>query len=115
MNGQDLGRLAAMARMVQDAGTARLRQAAEAREAVRAQIAALDATRPTCAPQDTGEAKVAFAYEQWASRRRATLNIELAKREAVCLGLLEAARHDFGRARVIDRLIEKGGRAKPPR
>lgn len=110
MSDPRLPRLAEMARLVQEAGTARLRQAVEAREAVRAQIAALDATRAKAAPQNAAEARVAFVYEGWASRRRATLNLDLARHEATCLSLLDEARLAFGRARVIERIIKERGK-----
>ncbi|WP_395542539.1 hypothetical protein [Neotabrizicola sp. sgz301269] len=102
-----LARLAQMAQMVEEAGTANLRRAVAAREAVRAQIEALDASRARAAPRNAAEARIAYAYEAWASRRRAALNLDLAKHEALCLSLLEEARVAFGRARVIDRLIAR--------
>lgn len=100
-------RLAQIARLVEEAGMASLRRAVAARESVRAQIDALDATRAKSAPQNAAEARIAYAYETWASRRRAALNLDLARHEAECLSLLDAARQAFGRARVIDALIAR--------
>ncbi|WP_225030090.1 hypothetical protein [Xinfangfangia pollutisoli] len=108
-----LDRLAQIAALLEEAGTAKRRAAAAARAAVKAQIAALEASRPQQAPQTAAEARVAFAYEQWASRRHAALNIQLARHEADCLSARDAARHAFGRARVIDRLLAQH-RPKPP-
>jgi hypothetical protein len=105
MSDERLDRLSDMARMVLDAGTAKLRRAAAARDRVQAEIDRLDAARPAEAPRDAAEAGVALAYETWAGRRKAVLNVELAARRAACLALSDEARRAFGRAQVIDRLV----------
>lgn len=99
-----LRRLAEMARLVLEASSAEMRRAAAAREAVRAQIATLDAARPTEPPRDAAEAGVAFAYETWAGARKAVLNVELAQRQAEWLAQADRTRLALGRTRAIERL-----------
>lgn len=111
----DLDRLSAMARMVEEVGTAKLREAAALRDAVKAQIAALEASRAQDAPKDAGEARVNYAYDQWAARRRAQLNLHLARHEASCRALMDEARRAFGRARVIEKLALQQAEKRKPR
>ena len=73
-------RLAQIARLVEEAGTASLRRAVAARESVRAQIDALDATRAKSAPQNAAEARIAAVADQTWDARAASALAEVAAR-----------------------------------
>ncbi|MGA0539503.1 hypothetical protein [Neotabrizicola sp. VNH66] len=99
-------RLTRMADLLFEARSAELRRAAEARDAVRAQISAL--LRPVAEEdrQNPAMMRQAMIYESWASVRRSELNAQLARRQAEWLQGMEAARRAFGRNQVLARLAD---------
>lgn len=101
-----LGPLADMAGMVLDARSAELARIAAARDALKAQLAALNAPRAAEGLSAAAEAQVSFDYETWASRRRAELNLKIAAKHAEWLSHLDETRRAFGRVQVLDRLQE---------
>lgn len=99
-----LARLSEMADMVLQARSAELSRIAAAREALKAQLAALEAPHPAEGLSPSATALVSFDYETWASRRRADLNLQIAARQAEWLLHLDETRRAFGRAQVLQRL-----------
>lgn len=105
MSGDDrLQRLAAMAGMVLDARSAELTRIATARDALKVQLAALNAPRSAEGLSPSAAAQVSFDFETWASRRRADLNLRIAAKHAEWLAHLDETRRAFGRAQVLDKL-----------
>lgn len=102
-----LARLTEMADLLFETRRAELRRAAEARDAVRTQIAALVRPVPEEAVPNPAMMRQAMVYESWASARRSLLNAELARRQADWLQRMEAARNAFGRNQVLARLSER--------
>lgn len=99
-----LVRLQTMADMVLDARSLTLRQANAQRDALANQLAALNAP-PIQGSMVWPSAEIAaFGYEQWASKRRAELNLKLAAQTALCHEAADAARLALGRKQALDRL-----------
>ncbi|MBI1217211.1 MAG: hypothetical protein GC186_01580 [Rhodobacteraceae bacterium] len=105
-----LSGLSRLADLILDARLAELRQAAAARDASLAALAAL-----RCAPTTTPAglpplvlARAALAYEGWADARRAEINPRLARQTAAWLEAQAAARIAFGRAEVLRQLGSRG-------
>lgn len=97
-----LHRLTQMSALLLEARTAKLREAAAAREALRAQLQALD---QAAAPgDDPAIQRAALLYEAWAATRRADINQALARRQADWLQELDSARRAFGRDQVLRQL-----------
>lgn len=97
-----LGRLRQMAGMVLETRSAELARVTGACDALRIQLAALDRLPPPGA--DLTASHSWFAFEQWASARRAEINLQLAAREAERLVRLEETRRAFGRSQVLSKL-----------
>jgi hypothetical protein len=102
-----LFRLLAMASMVLDAKSQTLREENAKREALVRQLEALEAK-----PAEQGTVwptyeRAAFGYEQWAARRRADINLQLAAQKALCLQAEAEARLAFGRKSALGRMIER--------
>ncbi|MCB6177941.1 hypothetical protein LHP98_07330 [Rhodobacter sp. Har01] len=107
MSGDEkLLRLSAMAGMVLDVRSAALSRLAAERDALKAQLAALNAPRATEGLAPAAAAQVRFDYETWASRRRAELNLKIAAKHAEWLSHLDETRQAFGRAQVLDRMLQ---------
>lgn len=89
-----------------EARLADLRRAAEMRDETRAAIAALSAPRPE--PEgDISMAALARAdllYDQWVDRRRAAMNLQLARQTAAWLEHHAIAATAFGRNDVLSRM-----------
>ena len=104
MNGREQqARLQRMADMVFDERSARLRAAAERRDALRLQIDDLNHAPPAEAA-DPAIAPFFFAYETWAAARRAEVNMQLAVAQADWLSRLDDVRQAFGRREVLERI-----------
>ena len=106
-DGERLLRLRQMAGMVLDARLQDLRREREAQEAIRQKIAALNAVPVEDGLALSAAAQAYLAYDSWASRRRADLNLQLAERTAACLQAEAEARQAFGRKAVTDRITPK--------
>ena len=102
MKDERLARLRQMAEMVLEARSAQLARATARRDALREQLTALDRLPP--ADAELAASQSWFAFEQWASIRRAEINLNLAAREAERLGQLQETRRAFGRSQVLGRL-----------
>lgn len=101
-----LNRLSVIAGLIRDRDLARLRQAAAAREETRALIAGLDAASATDLDLVTG-ALVEQSYHLWAERRRAELNLCLARQTADWLQCQQKAAQGFGKAEILSRLMRR--------
>jgi hypothetical protein len=105
---EDLARLAAMAAMVRDVRVTQLRRNAEETARLRAGIEMIDARR--AALQDAETLRFAPAVLRWHERTRADLNARLAlARRAQEQGEAQA-RIAFGRAQILESLLERGGK-----
>lgn len=102
-----LKRLQAMADLVFDARTQKLRQENQARDALKAQLAALDCPREGDGTPWPVSELIAFGYEQWAAVRRAEINANLARQSAQCLMAADDARLAFGRKEALGKLSKK--------
>jgi hypothetical protein len=102
-----LKRLQEMANLVFDARTQKLRQENLARDALKAQLAALDATPAEAGAPWPASEMVAFGYEQWAAVRRAEINATLARQSALCLMAADEARLAFGRKEALAKLAQR--------
>lgn len=102
MKDERLARLRQMAEMVLETRSAELARATARRDALRGQLAALDRLPPPGA--DLAASQSWFAFEQWASARRAEINLHLAAREAERLVQLQETRRAFGRSQVLGKL-----------
>lgn len=109
---EQIDRLVRMAGMILEAQGLRLRGAARARDAVRAQIDGLDRPAPEEVAADPAFARAACAYAIWASSRRQELNLALARHEAQWLNGLDEARRAFGRQRILERMAAASGRGR---
>lgn len=101
--GERVARLQRMADLVFDTHAARLREAAQRRDVLKRQIAALD-RKPSDALTDPQVAPFLFSYESWAAGRRGELNIRLARAHAEWMTRLDGTRTAFGRQQVLKKL-----------
>lgn len=99
-------RLAEMARMVLDARSAEMARIAAERDALKDQLAELNAPRRAEGLTPAAAAQALFSYEAWASRRRSDLNLQIAAKHAEWLSHLEETRQAFGRNQVLSQLVE---------
>ncbi len=105
-------RLAAMAVMVLEAKSARLRAIVEARDRLKAAREGLE--RPLPEGTDLASARAALAYEGWAAARRAGIDAALSRCEQDWLAQLAEARRAFGRRQVLAAIAERPpGRPAP--
>lgn len=102
-----LKRLQAMADLIFDARTQKLQQENQARDALKAQLVALDNARDGEGTPWPVNELVAFGYEQWAAVRRAEINAQLARQSARCLLAADDARLAFGRKQALGRFPQK--------
>ena len=105
--------LSTLAGLILDARLANLRQAAAARDASLAALAALSRAPAAAAETDLSPlvlARAASAYESWADARRAEINPRLARQTAAWLELQAAARIAFGRAEALRALVRAAPR-----
>ena len=98
-----------MAGMVLELRAASLARAAADRDATREKIAALDCLPTADAMADMTEAQRFPVYEAWAAGRRALLNQQLARQQAVWCDELVAARQAFGRDQILIKLQKNNG------
>jgi hypothetical protein len=112
----DIARLHQLADMVLQSDLAKLRAAAQAREATRARLAALATAQPELGP-DLGPAQALamLRYQTWADLRRAELTQTLARETATWLDQQDAARRSFGKAQALDALQPQRAKAAKPR
>jgi len=99
--------LVRISRLLLDSALARVEHAARARDESRAQIARL-AAGPV--PEDMPPVAAALAelrYQQWADKRRAEINLTLARQTADWLDAREKARRALGRAETLRKLAER--------
>ena len=99
---EDLARLREIANMLLETRAAALRRAAAARDQVQWQLDSLDRTQPETVTG--GEMLNTLAYEEWAARRRAELNMQLARRRAQWQLELDGTRLAFGRLPAISKM-----------
>lgn len=103
---KDLARLQALAGLMRDHRLAQLQQAAERRLQSQEQIAALERSVTTDLPPVAGQL-VALRYQAWADRRRADLNLVLARQTADWINARDAARKAFGQAEALRGLLAR--------
>lgn len=106
---KELERLHALAQMQFDAAQLTLRKAAEDRDTSLALIAGLEVP-PAEGLTPVAAAMASMQYQLWADRRRAELNLTLARQTAQWLEAQGAARQAFGRKDALGRLQEKAGK-----
>lgn len=116
-----IARLALLGRLIFDTKLAELHKVAQAREATRAALAALDrpATTEAAAGEEGGLSSVALGqavirYQAWADARRAELNPRLARQTADWLDRRAEAARAFGRAEALGR-IAAAAKPKSPK
>ncbi len=97
-------RLEAIAELRLDLGLSRLREAAGAKSASEAKLAALAEPRPSTTLDPVSEALAEARWQAWADVRRARLNLVLARQTAEWLQSRDDARVDFGRNEVLSAL-----------
>ncbi len=95
--------------MVLELRSASLARAAAERDATKVKIAALDRLPTAEAMSDMTEAQRFPVYEAWAAGRRALLNQQLARQQAIWCEELSAARQAFGRDQVLKKLQQHKG------
>lgn len=104
-----LAALKTIAGLMLDARQMELRQAAAARNASLAALAALD--RPAAAPaaetSPIAAAQAAIRYEVWADRRRAEINLALARQTVQWQDARQAAALAFGKTEALRALRRK--------
>lgn len=101
-----LHRLCQIAELMRDRDLAALRRATEACAETRALIDGLEAP----AAEGLGPVAAALAgqsYQLWAGRRRAELNLLLARQTADVLQCHQKAAQGFGKAEVLARLVRR--------
>ncbi len=108
----DLARLAGLAGLIRDRRLDDLQAARLRREATQRQLGAL-AAGPSEGLSPVAAAQSALLYQRWVDRRRAEINLQLARDTAGWLEAQAAARVAFGRAQVLDVLKQR--MVKPPR
>lgn len=107
MSDERMERLIAMAEMVLEAKSARLRKTRAICAALEAQRTALE--RPATGLPDLAAARAALAYEGWAAGRRAEIDARLALHRARADAEMAEARRAFGRRQVLDRIARGEG------
>lgn len=100
-------RLREVSALRRDIALAELKKAALARERSRAQLAALEAESPPTDLPTLTDLQVRLAYGRWAERRRAELNLALARQTADWLIRRDTAAQAFGRAEVLEELARR--------
>lgn len=104
---KQLAELAQLTGVAQDAALSKLRAAISAREAVEAQIKALDQQRRRATPDVSDAVTLTGAdllWQRWAALRRADLNKQLARLRVTEAGARDTARTAFGRAQAVREL-----------
>jgi hypothetical protein len=109
-----MDRLREVSALKREMALADLTKAAHARERSRAQLAALDAESPATDLPALTDLQVRLAYSRWAEKRRADLNLTLARQTADWLMRRDAAALAFGRAEVLDELVRRLVRSGMP-
>lgn len=106
-----LAALERIAGLMLDVRQAELRQAAAARDASLAALAALDRPAAVPAPETSpvATAQAAIRYEVWADRRRAEINLTLARQTARLEDARQAAAQAFGKTEALKALRRKAG------
>lgn len=99
-----IDRLMDMASMVLDARSQALRAENAKLDALSRQLAALEAKPVETEASWSATDRSTFAYEQWATRRRAEINLQLAAQRARCLEAEAEARLAFGRKAALGRI-----------
>lgn len=111
---QRLRALAELAALLRDRRIEAMRQAALARDETRARIDGLAAPEAEGLPP-VAAALAGVAYQRWADRTRADLNIRLARQTADWLERQAEARQAFGKAEVLARLLSRQATSRAPR
>lgn len=108
-----LERLSRLAQMVLDKDLARVRAAAQVKDA---SLAALEAIDAPAAPPDglspVAAGLAALRYQRWADTRRAEINTRLARQTAEWLEAREKAALAFGRTQALGKLAKQAKLAK---
>jgi hypothetical protein len=99
-----LGRLAALATVLQDQRLEILRQAQQRKQATEALIAGLDAPSP-CDLSLVSAGQAEMAYRLWTEGRKRALRHNLQQQIADCDRATAAARQAFGKAQVLAQLV----------
>lgn len=102
----DLARLGTLAGLLRDARLEDLRLARQRREETQGRLAAL-AAGPAEGVGPLAASQAALLYQRWVDRKRAEINLQLARDTAAWLEAQAAARTAFGRADVLDRLSRR--------
>lgn len=103
---KNLEKLSRIAQLVLDMKLAELQAASTARQDSLNLLAGLSAT-PAEDIDAVAAAKTELLYLRWADRRRAEINIVLARQTADWMQKQQAARHSFGQAEVLRNLSLK--------
>lgn len=101
---RSLGRLQHLAAMIRDREMAGLRAANLAREASEARLADLAKPMPTMGLDPVMAALTEIRWQRWADRRRAEINLQLARQIVECEQMRDRACHAFARTEVLRRL-----------
>jgi hypothetical protein len=105
MTRHELERLEGLANLVLDQRLAHLRQAADAKAQSEAALASLSASWPRDSDLIGASAELAeLAYSRWADRRRAEINVILARQTHLWLEARQAASLAFGKVDALRRL-----------
>ena len=103
-----LNDLAKISAVLRDAKLMALSKAADEKALVEAALQALGDT--VISPASTAPEAMAFImHETWKTQKRRALNQIFAQKTAVWLQAQEDARHAFGRAEVLAKLVERSG------
>ena len=92
--------------MIRDREMACLRAAHLAREASEARLADLAKPMPTPDIDPITAALTEIRWQRWADRRRAEINVQLARQIVECDRMRERACHAFARSAVLRRLSD---------
>ena len=101
---RNLTRLQQLATMIRDREMAGLRAAQLAREASEARLADLAKPMPTQDLDPIAAALTEIRWQRWADRRRAEINLQLARQIVECDRMRDGACHAFARSDVLRRL-----------
>ncbi len=113
MNGRDrLARLRQISALQRDLALAEVSRAARARERSLAQLAALDSESPATDLPAIADQQIRIAYRLWADKRRAELNLILARQTVEWMAKRDAAALTLGRTEVLERLTSPTGAGK---
>ena len=108
-----LTRLQSLAQMILEAQLAELRKVARARSETLAHLSDLKSPEVQMDDQmGVAEVRATLAYQLWADKRRAELNVTLAQQTATWMDRRDAARYAFGKADVLAALAQQASAKK---